>query len=358
VSRNLNQSTPETPTKTQDPLKPSLAKYIWLFGVVSAFSFVFLIWVLGPNLKHFTDNLIRRNDIWWYYWKLPTRDFWSMNIAWVMYIAHQISIWAIIYFAQKNRFGFRNTTLRGLSKYTLSAFTITITFVLLHIVQTQLWFDGLAQDVPILTSQGSVIVLLSIVLIIENQRRGLFLGRKAGRPFTANVAAFFRSAHKYIFAWALIYTFWFHPMATDPQLLSGFFYMFLLFTQLMLAWTPVHLDKRWIILLESYVAIHAVIVAAWNANFFGGAEMWPMFFTGFAFMFVFTYMYAFRVSRKIYGLVTVVYAAFLAWLYLPAPFGFGRSVINLTRLEFLWIPLILYGLAALFAVLAYLKTRK
>jgi hypothetical protein len=184
------------------------------------------------------------------------------------------------------------------------------------------------------------------------------MSRKSGKPFTANVAAFFRSSHKYIFAWALIYTFWFHPMATDPQLLSGFFYMFMLFTQLMLAWTPLHLDRRWIILLESYVAIHAVIVAAWNTNFFGGADMWPMFFTGFAFMFVFTYMYAIKVSRKIYGLTAIAYVAFLVWLYLPTPYGFGRNVQNLVKLEFLWIPVILYGLAAFFAALAYLKIRK
>jgi hypothetical protein len=57
----------------------------------------------------------------------------------------------------------------------------------------------------------------------------------------------------------MIYTFWFHPMATNPQLLSGFFYMFLLFTQLMLAWTPLHLDKRWIVLFESYVAILSLV---------------------------------------------------------------------------------------------------
>jgi hypothetical protein len=172
------------------------------------------------------------------------------------------------------------------------------------------------------------------------------------------VASFFRSSHKYIFPWALIYTFWFHPMATDPQLLSGFSYMFLLFTQLMIAWTPLHLDKRWIILLESNVAIHAVIVAIWNTTFFGGTDLWPMFFTGFAFMFVFTYMYALKVNKKIYGLVTALYFAFLIWLFLPSPIGFGRSLMNLIRLEFLWISIILYGLAGLFPALAYFKIRK
>jgi len=281
-----------------------------------------------------------------------------MMICWVLYFAHQISIWSCIYFGQRDKFGFKSSTIKGIPKYTFYTLIITILFVFMHLVQTHLWYDGLAQDVPILTSQGSVIVMLSIVLLMENSRRGLFLGKKAGKPFTQQVSAFFRMTHKYIFAWALIYTFWFHPMTTDPQLISGFFYMFLLFTQLILAWTWIHLDKKWIILLESYVAIHALIVAIWNTDFFGGSVMWPMFFSGFAFMFVFTYMYAFKADKKLYGIITIIYFAFLAWLYLPNPWGFGRSITNLVRLEFLWIPIILYGLAALFAVFPYLKNRK
>ncbi len=334
------------------------ANYVWIFGVVFAFIFVFLIWLLAPNLKQFTETLIQRNTINWYYWKLPTRNFWTMNVVWALYLANQISIWAIIYFAQTNRFGFRNIGKIGLAKYTFVTLSVTVTFVFLHLIETQALFDGLAQDVPILTSQGSVIILLSIVLVIENQRRGLFLGIKAGKPFTASVAAFFRSSHKYIFSWAMIYTFWFHPMAGDPQLLSGFFYMFLLFTQMILAWTSIHLEKRWIVFLEFYVAIHAVIVAVWNFNLFGGTQIWPMFFSGFAFMFIFTYMFAFKASKKIYGFFVALYVAFLAWLYLPIPFGLGRPTQNLAMLEFLWIPIILYGLAGIFAMLAYLKIRK
>jgi len=336
----------------------SKAKYVWIFGVFFAFAFVFLIWLLAPNLKHFTATLIQRNDITWYYWKLPIRDLWTMNAVWALYLANQISIWSIIYFAQKNKYGFRNIGKIGIAKYTLVALAITITFVFLHLIETQALFDGLAQDVPILTSQGSVIVLLSIVLIIENQRRGLFLGIKAGKPFTANVAAFFRSSHKYIFSWALIYTFWFHPMAGDPQLLSGFFYMFLLFTQMILAWTALHLDKRWIVFLEFYVAMHAVVVAVWNNNFFGGTQIWPMFLSGFGFVFVFTYMFAFKASKKVYGFLVALYIAFLAWLYLPGSYGFGRPFQYLGMLEFLWIPIILYALAGIFALLAYLKIRK
>ena len=341
-----------------DSPKSSSVLYLWVFGVIFAFGFTFLIWLLGPDLKHFVETFLPRQGAWWYYWKLPVRDFVGMFVVWGLYLGHQFSIWAVIYCAQKDLYEFRAVSNWGLPKYSVFALIINVVFVFLHLLQTHIWFDGLAQDTPILTSQGSVIVMLATVLILENPRRGLFIGHIAGKPFTAQVTGFFRRAHMYIFAWALVYTFWFHPMAADPQLLSGFFYMLLLFTQVTLAWTRVHLDKKWIILLESYVTIHAVVVAFYNASYFDGPEMWPMFFSGFAFMFVFTYMYAFKVDRRIYWLVTVLYVGFLAWLYLPTPVGLGRSTANLTRLEFLWIPIILYGLAALFAGLTYLKIRK
>jgi hypothetical protein len=89
---------------------------------------------------------------------------------------------------------------------------IMVPFILLHLLQTQIWFDGLAQDTPILSSRGSVIVLLAIVIVMQNPVSDLFLGRTAGKPYTAMVFDFFRHNHMYIFAWALVYTFWFHPI--------------------------------------------------------------------------------------------------------------------------------------------------
>jgi hypothetical protein len=127
---------------------------------------------------------------------------------------------------------------------------------------------------------------------------------------------------------------------------------------MILAWTALHLNKRWIIFLEVYVALHAVIVAVWNNSFFGGANMWPMFLSGFAFMFIFTYMFAFKANKKIYAAMVALYVVFLAFLYLPSPYGFGFPLQNLMMLQFLWIPIILYLLAGVFAVLAYLKIRK
>lgn len=340
--------------------KPKTAVYVWFGSIIFAILFTILIWVLGPNLNHFTSILIPLNDINHYYWKLPVKDYWSMIIVWIFYLANQILIWGAIYWAQKNLTTEKVNPTYDLTRYNLVVLVIMVFFIFLHLLQTHLWFDGLAQDVPIITSQGSVILMLAIALVLLNPVQGLFLGKKAGKPFTAKVTEFIKHTHMYIISWALIYTFWFHPMATDPQLLTGFFFMFLLFTQMALAYTKIHLDLRWIVVLQSWVALHAVFVAVYNTLYFGNTNMWPMFFSGFAFMFVFTYMYALNVKKYIKWLVTAAYIIFVAFIYIPAPYGFGRDPSFLLRLEFLWIPIILYGLAALVALIVFLwlKTKK
>jgi hypothetical protein len=69
-------------------------------------------------------------------------------------------------------------------------------------------------------------------------------------------------------------------------------------------------------------------------------------------------MYALKTNKKVYWLVIAVYVVFLIWLYLPTPIGYGRSIVNLSRLEFMWIPLILHALAWVFAGLAFLRIRE
>ena len=138
---------------------------------------------------------------------------------------------------------------------------------------------------------------------------------------------------------------------------SGFFYMFLLFTQISLAYTVVHYNKGWIVLLESFVGIHAVVVAIFTASQ-AATGIWVMFGTGFAFLFVFTYIFAFNVRREIKWGVFAGYTAALVWIYLPSEFGgYGRALTNLLRLEFLWIPIILYLLAIVFSAIAYVYVK-
>ena len=345
-----------SPSNESDNSKsPISATQAWVASSIFSIIFIAFIWILSPNLQSFLTTLLPDKGAAWYYWKLPTRNPQSMLIVWTLYLAHQFSIWAAIYWGQNNLSG--KPPSKNLTKYNIITLAINALFIVLHLAETQLLFDGLAQDVPIWTSQGSVIIMLVVVLIIENRRRGFILGRKIERPFTAEVTRFFRKNHMYVFAWALVYTFWFHPMAADLQLLSGFIYMFFLFTQMSLAWTKIHLDARWIIFLESYVAIHAMIVAIYNTLQHGSPEMWPMFFAGFAFMFVFTYQYGLKLDKKIKMLIIGIYMLFVSWLYLPRPIGLGRELVYLTRLEVLWIPIILYLLALVFGGAIFLSKR-
>ena len=114
----------------------------------------------------------------------------------------------------------------GLHPVNLIALGANVFFILLHFVQTQIWYDGLAQDVSIFSSQGSVILMLVAILLMENKRRGLFWGKKV--PLGKRVLSFVRKYHGYLFAWATVYTFWYHPMENTVGHLIGFFYMFLL----------------------------------------------------------------------------------------------------------------------------------
>ena len=261
-----NESTMSNETEQINGNNSKLAYYVWAGGLVFTVVFTLLIWAVGPLLDSVLGTLLPDAGAAWYFWKLPTREFMTMFIVWSFYLAHQFAIWGAIYWAQKNLTHLRARPTSGLTRFNWAAILINLAFIFLHLIQTHIWFDGLAQDVPIWTSQGSVIVMLFIILIIENPNRGLFLGRKMGKPMTAQVSGFFRRNHGYIFSWAIIYTFWFHPMAYDPQLLSGFFYMFLLFTQISLAYTVVHVNKGWIVFLESFVGIHAFIVATTTAS--------------------------------------------------------------------------------------------
>ncbi|MGV2435012.1 MAG UNVERIFIED_CONTAM: hypothetical protein LVT10_09145 [Anaerolineae bacterium] len=118
------------------------------------------------------------------------------------------TIWGLIWYAQT----YVKKYTDGLHRVNQIALAATAFFVFLHLVQTHIWYDGLAQDVSIFSSQWSVIIMLIWIIIMENQRRGVFFGQKL--PFPKRVMRFARKYHGYYFAWAVIYTFWYHPMET------------------------------------------------------------------------------------------------------------------------------------------------
>ncbi|UCH25325.1 MAG: hypothetical protein JSV66_15545 [Trueperaceae bacterium] len=314
--------------------KPLRRDMLALWGVVLfSLGYTGLIWLVGGRLEqvpHLPDQGAS-----WYYWKLPEKTLWGQLTAWGFYLAHQFAMWGLIWYGQ-NRVK-RYTT--GLHPLNVIALAANAFFILLHLLQTHLWYDGLAQDVSIWSSQGSVIVLLIWVLLMENNRRGLFFGARL--PLGQNLMRFARKYHGYFFAWAIIYTFWYHPAEALSGHLWGFFYTTLLMLQGALMFTRAHTNRYWTFTLEVVVLAHGTMVAVMQ-----GGSMWPMFFFGFAGIFVMTQMHGLGLTRWIRGLILSAYLAAALWVYS------GRGLENLHQIT--WIPVIDYlGVAVLAALFSF-----
>ncbi|MHA1884913.1 MAG: hypothetical protein ACW96S_07675 [Promethearchaeota archaeon] len=355
-SQNDDQLLEMKSSKNSDIIGTPVFK-VWIALLIFTVIETMLIFYLEPLLRIRFPALDPDTGPSDYYWKLNVRDAMTMVITWTFYATHQLSVWIVIIWAHKNYHG-KKLDEKKLLKYTVMMAVILVTFTLLHLLQTHIWYDGLAQDVAIITSQGSVIIMLSILLVMQNPKRGIFFGKKEKRLMRPEVAGTFMKSHQLIFSWALVYTFWFHPMDSSPALLSGFFFMGLLFIQMTLAYTRMHLNKWWVLLVESYVVIHATIVAIAQWTDFGAdPPMWPMFLLGFLAMVVFTYIHGLGLRNWLRWSIVAAYFIFLIFMYIPQPFGFGRSFDYFLRFEFIWIPIILFLIAFIAAAIAHIYVK-
>jgi hypothetical protein len=319
------------PSLTSRSLTPR--RILW-GGVAASAVLTFLVWLGGFGVAD--QYLLPDQGASWYRWKLPEPTFWTMLSAWSGYVAHQLVAWGLIFYAQ-TRVRTYSKTLHPINVVALLA---NLFFIGLHELQTQLFYDGLAQDVSIFSSQGSVVLLLVVVLLMENRRRGMFFARPM--PMKAQVVDFARKYHGYLFSWAAIYTFWYHPMLNTSGHLIGFFYMFLILVQGSLFLTRAHTNRIWTLCLELLVAVHGTLVAIMQS---GPQGLWPMFLFGFLAVFVITQMHGIGLSRRTRTLIGAGYVlavvASYAWL------GFGRAN------EIVRIPIIEYALVAVLSLLIW-----
>ncbi len=303
------------------PPKGSASAALW-GGVLFSVFYTLAIYLLGARL----DAIPKLPDqgASWYYWKLPEPTFWSRASAWGFYLAHQFALWGVIYWAQTRA---RRYT-AGLHPVNLAALGLNAFFILLHLLQTHLWYDGLAQDVSIWSSQGSVVVLLVWVLLMENSRRGMFFGAKL--PVSQTVMRFARKYHGYFFAWAVVYTFWYHPAEATVGHLWGFFYTLLLLLQSSLMFTRVHVNRYWTFFLEFTVLVHGTLVAVMQGN-----GIWPMFLFGFGGIFVVTQMHGLRLSRLARSGLVGLYVAAVLYVYNSRGWDKLNEVVRIPLIDYL-----------------------
>ena len=280
-------------------------------GVVFSLGFTGLIWFFGPRLES-VELRADREIAFWYPWVSAAPTIWTQLSVWGLYVAHQLTFWWLIWRAQSKADGYSH----ALSRINIWALAANAFFIAVHFVQTHIFYDGLALHVPEQSSQWSVILLLVIVLLMENQRRGLFFGVKVKGRVMEESARALRKYHGYYFAWATVYTFWYHPMVSTPGHLLGFLYMFLLLLQGSLFYTRMHVNKWWMLTQEVLVLVHGTLVAMSNAPNF-----WQMFCFGFAGLFVITQMHGLGLSIRRVGVF---------WRLMSRPFvGFSHELVSI-----------------------------
>lgn len=316
----------------------SLWRVFWISVAVAVLASASIL-LLQPTLS--TITLLPDQGAAWYYWKLPEQTVLGRLSAWGFYIAHQVFFWGLIWWATKNRDMLRNRN--KIHVVNIVGLAGTAFFIGLHYLQTALWYDGLAQDTSVFSSQISVIFLLVIVLLMEAPRRGLFFGY--GKGWFGGIRQTLIKYHGYYFAWAVVYTYWFHPMETTPGHLLGFFYTFLLLIQGAFVFTRVHTNRWWTAILELSVVIHGVTVAI-----VAGQEIWPMFLFGFLAIFIVTQLHGLGLSKTVRAVVVLVFVAVVLVFYSD------RGWINLN--EVARIPFIEYALTLLIGFIAVAVHRR
>lgn len=313
-------------------------KSVWSVCILLSAVAALAVWTLKPVVGQIAFPPDQGPN--WYLWKLPDPTFWTRATAWGGYILHQVFFLGCILWGMKHKDRLKNwQVLHPLNIVMLGG---TAFFILLHYLQTMIFFDGLAQDVPVAWSQGSVVVMLAILVLMEAPRRGFFFG--IGKTWFKPALPFLYKTHGYYAAWATVFTFWYHPMFPTWGHVTGFFYMYLLFLQICLIFTRVHMNKYWTVTLEVLVVAHAVVMASINAP-----DMWQMFGFGFMGMFVATQMYGLGLSKRALSAIWVAYA--VAAVVVFSQVGFDKLM------QITWIPVILFAFAALmgFIIMIFVK---
>lgn len=253
------------------PGTPAVLNYKAWWGLAGCAVLMALIVVAGPYSNDV--ELAPDRGMFWYFWQLQEPTIWTRLSAWAPYCLHQLAIWYVIANARATRPRY----IFGLHSFNVWALAINVCFVVVHIVQTKIFYDGLAQDVHEATSMMSVVLMLFLILLMENSRRGLFFGRRI--EGLRAVGDTVRRYHGYYFSWAIIYTFWYHPVELTSGHLAGFAYMMLLLLQGSLFFTRFHVNRWWTMLLETIFVIHGAIVAYFIMNQ-GDNGPWSMFLFG------------------------------------------------------------------------------
>lgn len=293
---------------------------ILIGSVTIAFGLVLIIVAIDPLVSDVP--LLPDTGASHYYWQLETRNALNMLLVWIFFGIQLVGNIQLIRKRQKEKS-------REFTATNLQILLFNFVMIIIHYIQSIIGYDGLAQDVSVFSSQYSVILVLVMIILMQAPRRGLIFGKrlKIDKP----IMNIIYGVHGFLFTFAIVYTFWFHPVVYTIGHLFGFFYMFLLFIQIGLFKTKIHTNPKWIVWLEVLVAFHGASVAYFVQN----SDLWAMFLFGFGFIFFATQIYGITNNRKLIHIAQIGFVIAILLYYSTNNIGNIHQV--------LWIPIVEYG---------------
>ena len=181
-----------------------------------------------------------------------------------------------------------------------------------------------------------MIMMLFVIIALENRRRGMFFGKKLN--FSTEFYGWLRRYHGYAFSFAVIFTFWFHPMVPTFGHIFGFLHVIRVMLQGSLMFTRAQLDRKWNFLLELIGLPHAALIALGQ-----GTGIVYMFLFGFLTIFIVTQMHGLGLKAWVNYLFGAGYllSILFTYLVLRAPYQ-ANEIIRIPAIEYLMV-FLMYG---------------
>lgn len=223
-----------------------------------------------------------------YPFRLAVTTIPSAVTPWICYLLHQFGQFYIIYKAKKAKaVGLLEwTTASEWNPYATAMLKLNVGMIMLHYLQTQLFYDGLASTFPEISTLFAGVSSILVAFVFKVQRRGLIFGwtPEYGRELLYEFTTAMREYHGYFASFGIVLTFWHHCMESTYAHLTGFIHIFLLFWQSSLLYQNQHRNQYWALLLEMWILVHGSVVAYYQ-GYIDGA-LYLMFFTSFTLLFL------------------------------------------------------------------------
>ena len=339
------------------------------FLVCTSILILFIIDYLSPRLRSsFPPTPVWRGVLWYRWRSLPSPEAISFSpftgvifphkirirakSAWLCFILHLVFVNSMIVWSQfGNREEKQNcpnpippnrcewSAQLGTTNYV--SILGTFFFILLRIFQTHAWYDGLALDIPEASSMTTVIVALSLSCLMQQSERGLILGFSPNSDTLTLLTNVARRCHGYVYAFTVVFTFWYHPTEGGMMHLPGFFMIILFLFQGCLMFTASHLNVVWRTFLEMLILPHTLLVEKARSH----RNLWKMFVSGYTILFLMSHMHAFHISFLAKSVLSLTAVFVLYSMY-------SSSVRTLVT-ESLRIPVTYYAFILIFYVSLY-----